>query len=79
MKIKVRLFATYREKVGRGELEMEVEEGATIGALAQRLEKDFPQLRLRPLIAALNSQYVEPDALLREGDEVAFLPPMSGG
>ena len=79
MKVKVRLFATYREKVGRGELEMEVEEGATIGALAQRLEKDFTQLRLRPLIAALNSQYVEPDALLREGDEVAFLPPMSGG
>ncbi|MDP2953472.1 MAG: molybdopterin converting factor subunit 1 [Chloroflexota bacterium] len=79
MKVKVRLFATYREKVGRGELEMEVEEGATIGTVAQRLEKDFPQLRLRPLIAALNSQYVEPDALLREGDEVAFLPPMSGG
>ena len=78
MKIKVRFFARYRELVGKDKIEMEVEEGATVASLKKRLEKEFPELGGIDLVA-INNEYVEPEYRLREGDEVALLPPLSGG
>lgn len=78
MKVKVRLFALYREAVGGGELEMEVE-GATVGHLLQALRQRFPRLNPHSPVVAVNGEYAGPEATIKEGDEVALLPPFSGG
>lgn len=79
LKIKVRLFARYRELAGNGEVEVEVEEGDTVAHLRQRLEQGFPQLQGWQPLVAVNLEHVEPGFGLRPGDEVALLPPLSGG
>jgi len=76
-----RLFALYREVVGKSELEIEVEEGITVARLIELLEQEFPQLKVFSdnLIVAVNAEYVGRDCLLQPGDEVALVPPVSGG
>lgn len=81
MRIKVRLFARVRDIVGAGELQREVAKGATLRTVWQGLVREFPDLeRYGPLISgALNEEYARMDMPVEEGDEVAFLPPVSGG
>jgi molybdopterin converting factor subunit 1 len=79
MRVRVRLFAVYREAVGCAELDWSVEDGATAGDLWQALRAAYPGLpAIRPA-AAINADYARLDAPLSDGDEVAFLPPVSGG
>lgn len=75
----MRFFALYREAVGKGEIEVDIEEGATVASLVKRLERDFPKFKAMPSIVAVNAEYAEPERKLGEGDEVALFPPMSGG
>lgn len=81
MKVRVRFFAGHRDIVGRPELELELEPGTTLGGLWERLSADYP--RLAPytgrLLFALNQEFSDPGAALRDGDEVAYIPPVSGG
>jgi len=79
LKVKVRFFASYRELVGQSEIEIEIARDATVTNLAQELKQRFPNLPSPPLIAAVNAEYASPDCVLSDKDEVAFLPPMSGG
>ena len=81
MTIRVLLFAAYREAVGSSRLEVEVPEGATVSQVYDRLEQEHDGLaRLRPYTSfAVNREFVDADAVLRAGDEVAFLQPVSGG
>ena len=79
MRIRVRLFAAYRETAGEGELELELPEGATVGDAARALEARFPGLALGEGMAAVNAEFAGRDAPLKDGDELAFLPPVSGG
>jgi molybdopterin converting factor subunit 1 len=81
LKIKARFFALYRELTGSSELELEVEEGITVAGLKEKVTRDFPQLQghAHSLMMAVNSEYVAPDVKLSPGDEIAFLPPLSGG
>lgn len=81
MRIKVRLFAVYREQAGAGELSLEVPEGSTPADVFARLQEGHPRLRpiSSPLGVAVNMDYQDPGTPLREGDEVAFIPPVSGG
>ena len=81
MKIVARLFALYREVVGKSEIELEVEEGITVARLIGVLEQEFPQLKAFSdnLIVAVNAEYVGRDFPLKPGDEVALVPPVSGG
>ncbi|GIW40701.1 MAG: molybdenum cofactor biosynthesis protein D/E [Candidatus Binatia bacterium] len=81
MKVRVRYFASVRECLGRREDVLEVPEGATLGELWQLLLERSPELsRLGcSLSFALNQEYADPAAVLREGDEVALIPPVSGG
>lgn len=81
LKIKVRLFAHYRERLGQGDLEVELANGATVASLLQRLKEAYPTLPLnqKGLLVAVNKEYAEPSHLLKEGDEVALIPPVSGG
>ena len=72
----VRLFAGLRERAGTGERQLEVAEGARLGDVwaALALGDEPPGL-----LYALNKRYAEPDTALNDGDEVALIPPVSGG
>ena len=83
MRVRVLLFASLREAAGRDVVELDLPEGAAVedvlASLRARGDRLAGVLReLRPM-AALRERYVEPTAPLAEGDEVALLPPVSGG
>ncbi len=79
MRVKVRLFALYREQAGQDRLTLELPEGARVLEAQKALEALFPGLQLEGGMAAVNQALVGGETPLREGDEVAFLPPVSGG
>ncbi len=79
MKVRVRCFATVRELLGTDELDVEVGDGATLQQLKEQLAEGAPDLLRLPLAHAVNQAYCQPDHVLADGDEVAFIPPISGG
>ena len=81
MRINVRLFARLRDIVGAGEIARQVPDGATVGGVWDELIREFPDLRAyrETISAAVNAEYSRMDAPVDDGDEVAFLPPVSGG
>ena len=81
MKIKVKLFASFREIVGQKEEEIEVDDGTTVQALLDMYIARFPEMeRFREhIILSVNREYGPSGMHLQEGDEVSFLPPVSGG
>lgn len=81
MKVRVRLFASLREALGQGEIEVDLPPTTTAEEAWQRLVKMSPALGLRRqgLLAAINRRYAPFDAPLAEGDELVFIPPVSGG
>jgi len=81
MRVTVRLFARLRDLAGSGELVREVPAPATIEQVWRGLVKDMPALSdyERTMSVALNTDYSRMTAAVQEGDEVAFLPPVSGG
>lgn len=81
MQVKVKLFAILRERAGQSELLQEIGDDSTIGELWQNLRKEHSGLAAVDikLLYAVNGDYVEPDHVLRDGDEVVFVPPVSGG
>jgi molybdopterin synthase catalytic subunit len=78
MRIRVLLFALYREQAGQARLELDLPAGSNVAAAKALLEAQYP-LQLSGGLAAVNEQLAQPDQPLREGDELAFLPPVSGG
>jgi molybdopterin converting factor small subunit len=91
MRVKVRLFAQLRDLAGSGDLDCMVEPtGATEAAASNAVQvadvwravvRDHPALAsfTRAMSTAVNLEYARLDSPIREGDEVAFLPPVSGG
>ena len=81
MKVQVRLFARYREAAGRDRVELELPDGGTAEAAWDAVSRRFPVLGpYRPFtLFAVSNDYVGPDHLLREGDELSLFPPVSGG
>lgn len=81
MRVKVRLFARLRDVAGSGELVREVGGPATVGAVWAGLVVEFPGLAAyeRSMSAAVNADYAKMSAPVADGDEVAFMPPVSGG
>jgi molybdopterin converting factor subunit 1 len=81
VRVTVRLFARLRDIAGAAELAREVGPGATIGTVWRELVRDFPDMARyeRSISSAVNADYARMDQTVAEGDEVAFLPPVSGG
>ncbi|HEX8682314.1 MAG TPA: MoaD family protein [Ardenticatenaceae bacterium] len=81
MQITVRLFAAYREAVGAKTVSLEVEAGATPRQAWEALSQQHERLRAfsATVVCAVNGDYASLNAPLRDGDEVAFLPPVAGG
>ena len=79
--VTVRLFAAYREAVGKVELPLDMPSNATVGDLAREMVKRYPSLPRDPkrLVVAVNQEYRDHNHALRDGDEVALIPPVSGG
>lgn len=80
MKVRLLLFAQYRDLAGQDQLEIELPSGATAGDLVSRLRQE-PHLQALPQqpAVAVNRNYARLSELLRDGDEVALLPPVAGG
>jgi molybdopterin converting factor subunit 1 len=81
VRVKVRLFARLRDIAGAAELTRPIVPGATIGTVWRELVKEFPDLAQyeRSISSAVNADYARMDQAVGDGDEVAFLPPVSGG
>jgi molybdopterin converting factor subunit 1 len=81
MTIRTLVFAAYRDIAGTDELSVELPAGATALDLVERLRERggaWERLPARPAIA-VNLEYVPLSTSLRDGDEVALIPPVSGG
>ncbi|HEY7236058.1 MAG TPA: molybdopterin converting factor subunit 1 [Gemmatimonadaceae bacterium] len=80
MTVTVLLFASYADAVGRSQIEIDVESGATVKDIIEHVRKlgDATRLPAAPVVA-VNEQYASRDRELRAGDEVALIPPVSGG
>jgi molybdopterin synthase sulfur carrier subunit len=81
MRVRVRLFASLREAVGRDEISLELPEGARAEDVWLRIAGDHPSVAARraSLSVAVNRRYASFDQPLASGDEVVFIPPVSGG
>ena len=76
MEITVRLFAMLRERAGSGEVTIDLPEGARVNDALQELGALAEGL---PLVLAVNREYAPGDQVLAAGDELALIPPVSGG
>lgn len=81
MRVTIRLFARLRDVAGAPELEREVPDGASLRSVWAALASDYPELEryTSSISGAVNEEYARLDARVKDGDEVAFLPPVSGG
>jgi len=81
MNIRVKLFATVRDKAARGEVVLDLPEEATVADAIEKLSADIPAIvKYLPACAfALNLEYTSLDEQLKDGDELAVIPPVSGG
>ncbi|MGH7545484.1 MAG: MoaD/ThiS family protein [Gemmatimonadota bacterium] len=80
MRVRALFFAAYREWAGHDSLEAELRPGATVADLVAEIRRapGLDRLPAAPVVA-VNEAYARLDQGLEEGDEVAFLPPVSGG
>ncbi len=81
MRVKVRFFAQLRELAGMRETVLELPEGATVSQGLLKLREAFPKLHLEGgrVAVAVNRSYVQGEHVLSEDDELALIPPVSGG
>ncbi len=81
MHIRLRFFASLRERLGRSEDSCDVPEGATVSTVWEILKQEHPALAEveRSLAFAVAQEYVDGDYPLQDNDELAFIPPVSGG
>jgi molybdopterin converting factor subunit 1 len=81
MRVTIRLFARLRDLAGASELIREVPAGATVGTVWATLAEEFPAIAgyTASVSGAINADYARMSSPVHDGDEVAFLPPVSGG
>ncbi len=79
MRVRVLFFGVLREVMGVAEREMEVAAGATVGDMVEVCRAGAEGGIWGSIAVAVNQEYVGQERLLAEGDEVALLPPVSGG
>lgn len=81
MQVQVLFFGVLKDIVGRAEESLDLQQGATLADVLSHYEERVPKIRdlLHTVALSVNQHYAGPGAVLGEGDEVALLPPVSGG
>ncbi len=79
MRVRLRYFASIRERLGERDAEMEVPDGTTVAGIWDRLVAGTPLLAEQRYRPAVNQEYTSPEHVLADGDELVFIPPVSGG
>jgi len=80
MKLKIAAYGIARDILGGRSIEYEVDSNTKASALLDKLKQDYPDFQqLKSLLVAVNSEYAQPDQLVKENDEVVLIPPVSGG
>lgn len=78
--ISVLLFGITRELVGQSKLTCPLPPGSHVGDLLEVLKSDYPRLGdIKSLLVAVNNEYADSDTLITAADEIALIPPVSGG
>ena len=81
IRVKVKLFAVYQEVFGKPELDLELSSGTNVDEVLESLIEQQPQIeKWRDITRfGVNLQFVGSDTVLKDGDEVVLIPPVSGG
>ncbi|MBK48687.1 MAG: molybdopterin converting factor subunit 1 [Acidobacteria bacterium] len=81
MRVNIRVFARLRDIIGVAELDRDVPTGTTAKKIWDDLVEEFPDISTYTgsISTAVNAEYAKMETVLDDGDEVAFLPPVSGG
>lgn len=80
MKIKVLGFGIVREIFGNQSVEIDIDEGLTVSGLREILESGFPKMStLKSYMIALDEEYADEDQVISNLNEIAVIPPVSGG
>ena len=81
MQVRIRFFATLRERAGAAELQKTLDAAITVAELWEMLRAERPKLAdyAGRVAFAVNQEYVDSKTTLQDNDEVAFIPPVSGG
>jgi len=81
LKVKLLLFASLKDIAGRRDLEMKLDDGSTLRHVTEKLASLYPEIgRMQNSVRiAINQEFADENISLNNGDEIAFLPPMSGG
>lgn len=81
MKVRLLYFAVLRDITGKSEAELSLAEGTRAGDVWSAMRRDYAKLAAweQPPLIAVNERYARPETLLRDGDELAFIPPVAGG
>mmetsp|Transcript_22641 Transcript_22641/g.37856 ORF Transcript_22641/g.37856 Transcript_22641/m.37856 type:complete len:82 (+) Transcript_22641:314-559(+) len=81
MKLNVLFFAKAREIVGQPRIELVLADDADTTSMLSAVMEQFPQLAamLDKIVIAVNQEYLQGTMALKDGDEIAFIPPISGG
>ncbi|AZB07611.1 MoaD/ThiS family protein [Chryseobacterium sp. G0162] len=80
MKLKILAFGIIKDIFGASKKEFEVQDNLNVKELKMILENDFPQLvKLKSYFIAVNEEYAEEHQIITETDEIAVIPPVSGG
>ncbi len=80
MNITVKFFALGRELIGKSALTLDVEEGTSVEHVLTRLQAEHPNFaKLPSFVTAVNTRYADKTIVLKNNDELAIIPPVSGG
>ncbi|MGC2697341.1 MAG: molybdopterin converting factor subunit 1 [Candidatus Angelobacter sp.] len=81
MRVRVLLFGQLKDIIGRQEDSLELESGARLATVMSHYAERYPKFQglANSIACSVNQEYAQASAILEEGDEVALLPPVSGG
>lgn len=80
MQLKIRLFGITKDIIGQSWTSVDIPEQAKVQDLLQNLKIAYPGLnKLHSVLVAVNDEYAKPDVTLKPNDEIALIPPVSGG
>jgi molybdopterin synthase sulfur carrier subunit len=80
MRVNILLFGITKDLIGKQHLQLELPAKVTVSGFKKVLQEKYPELvELNSLAIAVNSEYANDSVMIQENDEIALIPPVSGG